>query len=46
MVPEISLIWTEEGGTYSGDPQLVSLNASYHKEKQYLWLRYGVLNGS
>ena len=28
-----------------GDPLLVSLNASYHKEQQYMWFRGGVLNG-
>ena len=34
-------------GILPGDPRLVSLNASYHKEQQYIYgLGGGVLKGS
>ena len=32
------------GGACSGDPQLVSLGVSHHKEQQYIWFRGGDLN--
>ena len=35
-----SLIWTRRGGAYlKGTPRPVSLNVSYHKDKQYIWFR-------
>ena len=32
-------------GKTPGDPKLKWLNASYHKEQEYIWFRAGDLNG-
>ena len=47
MVSEILALYELEGwGIHPGDPpQLVSLDASYHKEQEYIWFRGGDLNG-
>ena len=41
----LALYELEGWGIPLGDPWLVSLNASYHKEQQYIWFRGWVLNG-